>query len=279
MDDRYLIGVDGDVFMEPIPNFKVNPTCEGIDNLQIDYWALQRNGVPLPENVFFYPDTRQFRVNSNNFAQEGMLEMDVIGAVNYFIVPTTCGPEELPLTYDLNLKYMKVKAKKEGSNSKKSRRNLRKFDDEETRMYAMIDSNDTASEKSDDEEADSQAQAAYQGETKMDKKQRVKRRRRLGKDPCDTDKTNKTGCPPNNPCLMALEQKEFREEEARKMAEKPSYKPKEPPTCKEKSCLRVQTTVNCVPVNTICMTFAMTDENCPTVPFPQMKDSYWKKRF
>ena len=53
-----------------------------------------------------------------------------------------------------------------------------------------------------------------------------------------------------------------------KMTEKSSWKPKSPKKCKAKSCVRVVTTVRCVPLNTICMTFAMSDENCPDVPFP-----------
>ena len=57
-DQRYLIGVDGDYYMDPVPEFTMNPTCDGLENLKIDYWATQRNGLPLPESVFFYPDNR-----------------------------------------------------------------------------------------------------------------------------------------------------------------------------------------------------------------------------
>lgn len=156
-DSRYLIGVDGDVYMDPIPDFAVSPFCEGIDDLSIEYWATQSNGVALPENVFFYPDTRQFRFNSNNFAQEGMLAMEMIGAIDYYIVPTECGYEELTYYYHLDIAKKKPKKKKKSGSSSRRRRNLRKLDSPEEREYFDIDSDETASESSDEDPQDAEA--------------------------------------------------------------------------------------------------------------------------
>ena len=140
----------------------MSPFCEGIDDLSIEYWATQRNGVALPENVFFYPDTRQFRFNSNNFAQEGMLEMEMIGAIDYYIVPTECGYEEL--TYYYHLDIAKKKKKKKSGSSSRRRRNLRKLDSAEEREYFDLDSDATASE-SDEDAQDAEAADDTQGDS------------------------------------------------------------------------------------------------------------------
>lgn len=39
-DDVYLIGVDGDVYSDPIPRFTADPFCEGVDTLTTQYSAL-----------------------------------------------------------------------------------------------------------------------------------------------------------------------------------------------------------------------------------------------
>jgi len=66
----------------------------------------------LPENVFFYPDTRQFRLNSDNFEQEGYLDMEMNGAIDYFIVPTPCPMDAMPIYFKLDIKKNKYKKKK-----------------------------------------------------------------------------------------------------------------------------------------------------------------------
>jgi len=93
-DDVYTIGVDGNVVMPSIPEFTINPFCGGLNPQLVEYSGLQSNQEMLPEGVDFYPDTRQFRFNTDDFTLEGMFEMEMIGAINYYMVPEECPLEE-----------------------------------------------------------------------------------------------------------------------------------------------------------------------------------------
>lgn len=198
-DDVYIIGVDGDVYMDPIPDFDMDQLCEGINQNKIDYHAVRKGGAALPEGVFFYPDERQFRFNSNNFAQEGLLDMQVIGRIDYFIVPTECEMEEMTLETvvkkENNDKSSKEeenlpskcyhshdhtgcptksnkKAKKGKKGKGRRRRDLRKEDSDDKKAYAMHRDDDerTASDDSELEHLEARRQLKKNKNKKEDSK-------------------------------------------------------------------------------------------------------------
>lgn len=113
-DDVYTIGVSGDVLMPPIPPFAIQPLCEGLSEYEAQYYAQQTDGTELPSDVYFYPRERQFRFNTYDFRNEGFLAMHMIGAIDYYIVPSECPLEEVAV--ERRVKRAQVKSEKSGSN-------------------------------------------------------------------------------------------------------------------------------------------------------------------
>ena len=84
--------------------------------------------------VNFYPDSLQFGFNTNDFSREQFLNIEMIGAIDYFVVPTECPLEEIEVEVrvkreksgsEKKKKSGSSSKKKRGSSSKKKRRNLR----------------------------------------------------------------------------------------------------------------------------------------------------------
>ena len=88
--DPYVIGVDGTMRMDPLPPFDLQPFCEGFDASAVTYSAQMVNGRPLPSSVWFYPDTRVFEHKTFDMSDEGLLNLQMIGSINYYIVPMDC---------------------------------------------------------------------------------------------------------------------------------------------------------------------------------------------
>lgn len=59
--------------------------------------------------VNFYPEYLQFGFRTEDFTQEQFLNIEMIGAIDYFVVPTECPLEEIEVE-------VKVKIEKSGSN-------------------------------------------------------------------------------------------------------------------------------------------------------------------
>ena len=94
-NDRYLIGVTGDMTTPQIPRFSLTKPCLGIDQSTIKYSSRYLNQPkPWTNEVWFYPDTRQYRFNINDFNREGFLDMEMVASLSYFVVPTDCPLEE-----------------------------------------------------------------------------------------------------------------------------------------------------------------------------------------
>lgn len=62
----------------------------------VKYSGQMANGSSLRSDVKFYPDTRVFEHKTFDFQNEGLLDLQMIGAINYYIVPTDCPVEIEP---------------------------------------------------------------------------------------------------------------------------------------------------------------------------------------
>lgn len=197
-DDVYTIGVSGDVLMPPIPPFAIQPLCEGLSEYEAQYYAQQTDGSQLPSDVMFYPRERQFRFNTYDFRNEGFLAMHMIGAIDYFIVPSECPLEEVIV--ERRVKRESVKSQKSGSN-----KSCKSGSCKEERRRRRLDHSGSGSTDNNDPcnlglSAECTKKSCKSG---SDKKRRLYRRLGSGSNKSGSNKSDKyeyitevVGCPP-----------------------------------------------------------------------------------
>jgi len=137
--DRYLIGVTGDVTTPTIPEFSMVDPCEGIDTSNITYSSRYVNQPePWENEVWFYPDTRQYRFNINDFQREGFLDQEMVAGIDYYVVPTECPMEEQILERRIKKKDLdKYLAAREAMLAGGGRRRMRDFKRDERRELSF----------------------------------------------------------------------------------------------------------------------------------------------
>ena len=98
----------------------------------VKYSGQMANGSPLRSDVKFYPDTRVFEHKTYDFRDEGLLNLQMIGAINYFIVPTDCPVEIEPEDPDTDDKTSgKSSGKDKGWSKDEKNKNIQVLTEEE----------------------------------------------------------------------------------------------------------------------------------------------------